>query len=108
MAARSPGVRLPGMMLTALSAAAPAQAAPEASGETFSSVMDHVAQGFEVLGRGGAESVGIVWSFVLAVVAAGRARPGPARLIWPCVPLSGGTLLLGLGSPGGGRPLAVR
>ena len=45
-------------------------AAPSAqpSAETFTTVMDHVAQGFEALGTG-VLVVGIVWSFVLAVVA---------------------------------------
>ncbi len=70
------------------------QAAPEASGETFSAFMDHVAQGFEALGAA-VLVVGIVWSFVLAVVAwrrSGQAGQGYVTLR----AAFGGTLLLGL------------
>ena len=81
-------------MLAALSAPVPAQASAEASGETFSSFMDHVAQGFEALGAA-VLVVGIVWSFVLAVVAwrrSGQAANGYVALR----AAFGGTLLLGL------------
>jgi Protein of unknown function (DUF1622) len=43
----------------------------EASGETFTGLMDHVAQGFEALGAA-ILVVGVVWSFVLAAAAARR------------------------------------
>ena len=81
-------------MLAALSAPVPAQASAETSGETFSSFMDHVAQGFEALGAA-VLVVGIVWSFVLAVVAwrrSGQAANGYVALR----AAFGGTLLLGL------------
>ena len=81
-------------MLAALSAPVPAQASAEASGETFSSFMDHVAQGFEALGAA-VLVVGIFWSFVLAVVAwrrSGQAANGYVALR----AAFGGTLLLGL------------
>ena len=82
------------MMLATLSAAAPAQAAPESSGETFSSFMDHVAQGFEALGAA-VLVVGIVWSFVLAVTAWRRSgQAGAAYVVLRAA--FGGTLLLGL------------
>ena len=65
-----------------------------ASGETFSRVMDHVAQGFEALGAA-VLLVGIVWSFVLAVVAWRRSgRPATAYVALRSA--FGGTLLLGL------------
>jgi uncharacterized membrane protein len=72
----------------------PPQASAEASGETFSSFMDHVAQGFEALGAA-VLVAGIVWSFVLAVVAwrrSGQAANGYVALR----AAFGGTLLLGL------------
>ena len=48
----------------------------EASTETFTGLMDHVAQGFEALGAA-ILVVGVVWSFVLAAVAWRRLdRPG--------------------------------
>jgi uncharacterized membrane protein len=62
--------------------------------ETFTSVMDHVAQGFEALGAA-VLVVGIVWAFVLAVVAwrrSGQAAKGYLALRTAF----GGTLLLGL------------
>jgi uncharacterized membrane protein len=71
--------------------ATPANQAPA---ETFTSVMDHVAQGFEALGAA-VLVVGIVWAFVLAVVAwrrSGRAAKGYLALRTAF----GGTLLLGL------------
>jgi uncharacterized membrane protein len=71
-------------------------AAPSAqpSAETFTKVMDHVAQGFEVLGTG-ILVVGIVWSFVLAVVAWRRSGQ-PAKGYLALRTAIGGTLLLGL------------
>ena len=82
------------MMLTALSAPAATQASVESSGETFSSFMDHVAQGFEALGAA-VLVVGIVWSFVLAVVA--WRRSGQAANSYVALRAAfGGTLLLGL------------
>ncbi len=71
--------------------ATPANQAPA---ETFTSVMDHVAQGFEALGAA-VLVVGIVWAFVLAVVAwrrSGQAAKGYLALRTAF----GGTLLLGL------------
>jgi uncharacterized membrane protein len=68
--------------------------ATQPSAETFTSVMDHVAQGFEALGAA-ALVVGIVWAFVLAVVAwrrSGQAAKGYLALRTAF----GGTLLLGL------------
>ena len=66
----------------------------QASGETFSRVMDHVAQGFEALGAV-VLVAGIVWSFVLAVVAWRRSgRPATAYVALRSA--FGGTLLLGL------------
>jgi hypothetical protein len=47
-----------------------AAVAAEASGATFTELMEHVAQGFEALGAA-ILVAGVVWSFVLAV-AAGR------------------------------------
>ncbi len=82
------------MTLTALSAPVSAQASVEASGETFSSFMDHVAQGFEALGAA-VLVVGIVWSFVLAAVA--WRRSGQAGTAYVALRAAfGGTLLLGL------------
>ncbi len=66
----------------------------QASGETFSRVMDHVAQGFEALGAA-VLVAGIVWSFVLAVVAWRRSgRPATGYVALRSA--FGGTLLLGL------------
>jgi uncharacterized membrane protein len=62
--------------------------------ETFTSVMDHVAQGFEALGAA-VLVVGIGWAFVLAVVTwrrSGQAAQGYLALRTAF----GGTLLLGL------------
>ena len=71
-------------------------AAPSAqpSAETFTTVMDHVAQGFEALGAL-ILVAGTVWSFVLAVVAwrqSGQRSKGYLALRTAI----GGTLLLGL------------
>ena len=48
-----------------------AAAAAGGSAETFTGLMDHVAQGFEALGAA-ILIVGVIWSFVLAVVATRR------------------------------------
>jgi uncharacterized membrane protein len=71
-------------------------AAPSAqpSAETFTRVMDHVAQGFEALGAA-VLVAGIVWSFVLAVVAWRRSGQ-PAKGYLALRSAFGGTLLLGL------------
>ena len=72
----------------------PAATVAEASAETFTGLMDHVAQGFEALGAA-ILVVGVVWSFVLAVVAVRRSGwSGKAYLILRQA--FGGTLLLGL------------
>ena len=74
------------MILTAITA--------EASTETFTGLMDHVAQGFEALGAA-ILVAGVVWSFVLAAVAWRRFdRPAKAYLVLRQA--FGGTLLLGL------------
>lgn len=59
-----------------------AAVAAEASGETFAPVMDHVAEGFEALGAA-ILVVGVIWSFVLAAVAA-RGPGGRLRLTSCC------------------------
>jgi uncharacterized membrane protein len=71
-----------------------AAVAAEASGETFTGLMDHVAQGFEVLGVA-ILAVGVIWSFVLAVVA-GRRSGWSAKTYLVLRQAFGGTLLLGL------------
>ena len=68
--------------------------AAEASGETFAGLMDHVAQGFEALGVV-ILAVGVIWSFVLAVVA-GRRSGWSAKTYLVLRQAFGGTLLLGL------------
>ena len=74
------------MILAAPSAQAPA--------ETFTKVMDHIAQGFEALGAA-VLVIGIVWSFVLAVMAWRRSgQPSTGYLALRSA--LGGTLLLGL------------
>jgi len=68
--------------------------AAEASSETFTGLMDHVAQGFEALGAA-ILVVGVIWSFVLAAVALRRSdRLAKAYLVLRQA--FGGTLLLGL------------
>jgi uncharacterized membrane protein len=62
--------------------------------ETFTSVMDHVAQGFEALGAA-VLVAGIVWAFVLAIVA-WRRSGHPAKGYLALRTALGGTLLLGL------------
>ena len=71
-----------------------AAVAAEASGQTFTSVMDHVAQGFEALGAA-ILVVGVIWSFVLAWMAAHRTG-WSARGYAVLRQAFGGTLLLGL------------
>lgn len=74
------------MILTAI--------AEGASAGTFTTLMDHVAQGFEALGAA-ILVVGVIWSFVLAAVAWRRSgRPAKAYLVLRQA--FGGTLLLGL------------
>ena len=69
-------------------------AAAEASVSTFTGLMNHVAQGFEALGAA-ILVVGVVWSFVLAAVAARRSGMSP-KVYLVLRQAFGGTLLLGL------------
>ena len=71
-----------------------ATAAAEASPETFTELMDHVAQGFEALGAA-ILVVGVVWSFVLVAVTARRSG-WSAKTYLVLRQAFGGTLLLGL------------
>ncbi len=64
------------------------------SAETFTELMDHVAQGFEVLGAA-ILVVGVIWSFVLAVMAVRRSG-WSAKAYLVLRQAFGGTLLLGL------------
>ncbi len=64
------------------------------SGETFTQLMDHVAQGFEALGAA-ILVIGVIWSFVLAAVAARRSG-WSARAYLVLRQAFGGTLLLGV------------
>jgi uncharacterized membrane protein len=81
-------------MMLAGSATLAIQSSGEVSGETFSQVMDHVAQGFEVLGAL-VLVAGMVLSFVLAAVAWRRSgQPGTGYVALRSA--FGGTLLLGL------------
>jgi len=64
------------------------------SAETFAGFMDHVAQGFEALGAA-ILVVGVIWSFVLAAVAARRSG-WSAKAYLVLRQAFGGTLLLGL------------
>jgi uncharacterized membrane protein len=66
----------------------------EASAETFTAWMDHVAQGFEALGAA-ILVVGVLWSFVLALVTARRSG-WSAKAYLVLRQAFGGTLLLGL------------
>ena len=71
-----------------------AAVAAEAPAGTFTTVMDHVAQGFEALGAA-ILVVGVIWSFVLAAVAVRRSGwPASAYLVLRQA--FGGTLLLGV------------
>ena len=71
-----------------------AAGAVEASAETFTKLMDHVAQGFEALGAA-ILVVGVIWSFVLAAVAVRRSG-WSAKAYVVLRQAFGGTLLLGL------------
>ena len=71
-----------------------AAVAAEASGETFSALMDHVAQGFEALGAA-ILVVGVIWSFVLAGVTVRRSGLS-AKAYLVLRQAFGGTVLLGL------------
>ena len=62
--------------------------------ETFTELMDHIAQGFEVLGAA-ILVVGVIWSFVLAVMAVRRSG-WSAKAYLVLRQAFGGTLLLGL------------
>ena len=71
-----------------------AAVAAEGSAETFTPLMDHVAEGFEALGAV-ILVVGVVWSFVLGVVAVRRS--GWSAQAYLVVRLAfSGALLLGL------------
>jgi uncharacterized membrane protein len=72
----------------------PTATVAEASAETFTGLMDHVAQGFEALGAA-ILVVGVIWSFALAV-AAERRSGWSARTYLVLRQAFGGTLLLGL------------
>jgi uncharacterized membrane protein len=71
-----------------------AAVAAQASGETFSELMDHVAQGFEGLGAA-ILVVGMIWSFVLAATA-WRRSGSSAKAYQVLRQAFGGTVLLGL------------
>jgi uncharacterized membrane protein len=71
-----------------------AAGAAEASAGTFTGLMEHVAQGFEALGAA-ILVVGVIWSFVLAVVAVRRSG-WSAKAYLVLRQAFGGTLLLGL------------
>ena len=71
-----------------------AAAAAEARAGTFTELMDHVAQGFEALAAA-ILVVGVIWSFVLAVMAA-RRFGWSARAYLVLRQSFGGTLLLGV------------
>ena len=66
----------------------------EASGENFTPLMDHIAEGFEALGAA-ILVVGVIWSFVLAAVTA-RRFGWSARAYLVLRQAFGGTLLFGL------------
>jgi uncharacterized membrane protein len=69
-------------------------AAAESGGTTFTTVMDHVAQGFEGLGAA-ILIIGVFWSIVLAVIA--WRRSGQPRRAYSAVRQAfGGALLLSL------------
>jgi hypothetical protein len=71
-----------------------AAVAARASAETFTELMDHVAQGFEALGAA-VLVVGVVWSLVLAAVAVRRSG-WSAKAYLVLRQAFGGTLLLGV------------
>jgi len=68
--------------------------AAEASAEPFTALMIHVAQGFEALGAA-ILVAGVIWSFVLAAMAARRSG-WSAKVYLVLRQAFGGTLLLGL------------
>jgi uncharacterized membrane protein len=68
--------------------------AAEAADKPFTSLMDHVAQGFEALGAA-ILLVGVIWSFVLAAVTV-RKSGWSADAYLVLRQAFGGTLLLGL------------
>ena len=72
----------------------PLAAAAESGPTTFTTVMDHVAQGFEALGAV-VLIVGVVWSIVLAVIAWRRSGQ-PRRAYVALRQIFGGALLLSL------------
>ena len=71
-----------------------ATVAAGSSAETFTGLMDHVAQSFEALGAA-ILVVGVIWSFVLAAVTARRSG-WSAKTYLVLRQAFGGTLLLGL------------
>ena len=66
--------------------------AAKESAQSFAGLMDHVAQGFEALGAA-ILVVGVIWSFVLAAVAARRSG-WSAKAYLVLRQAFGGTLLL--------------
>ena len=60
-----------------------AAVAAEASAAPFTTLMDHVAQGFEALGAV-ILVVGVIWSFVLAAIAVRRSVWSWRRPTWSC------------------------
>ncbi len=69
-------------------------AASDTAASSFNTAMDHVAQGFEALGAL-ILVVGVLWSFVLAVLT--LRQPGPGRQAYTVLRQAfGGTLLLAL------------
>jgi uncharacterized membrane protein len=69
-------------------------ASDTAAASSYTTVMDHIAQGFEVLGTL-ILAIGVLWSFVLAVLAWRRSRSGQ-RAYTVLRQAFGGTLLLAL------------
>jgi uncharacterized membrane protein len=66
----------------------------DAPSGTFTEAMNHVAEGFEVLGAA-VLIVGVIWSFIIAATALRRSR-SPAKSYLVLRQTFGGTLLLGL------------
>ncbi len=83
-----------GMELGAVGAGLAAASAESGTSSPFTTAMEHVAQGFEVLGTA-VLVVGVVWSAVLAVLAWHRTGQ-PARGYAALRAAFGGSLLLGL------------
>ena len=71
-----------------------AAVAAEASAETFTALMTHVAEGFEALGAA-ILVAGVIWSFVLAAVTVRRSG-WSAKAYLVLRQAFGGTLLLGI------------